>query len=131
MTQQANAIPNVYEFTGEEIQITFSLSEDASPALDYRDAQQTLSFVDAQVRRQQSELGDLISVTLHPTVDAGATTLTLLLPPINMAGQNEQRFHTLAIVTQSFGILPHTGAKLTYRTLQLHGVAKLTTLPGE
>jgi hypothetical protein len=131
MTTQDTSIPDVYEFTDGETHITYSLSEDATPSVDYHDAQESQLFVDTDVRRQDSELGTLISVSLKRTVDSGATILTILLPPIDMAGKKEQHFHTVAIRTQSFGMLPHEGARLTYHTLQLHGVAKLVPLPGE
>jgi hypothetical protein len=56
--------------------------------------------------QQESPLGSLVSVVLLPTVDAIAVTLTLLLPPINLAGQDEQDFETVAIKTTSYGKLP-------------------------
>lgn len=131
MTQQSGGIPDTYVFRGEGVHITYTLSEDMSPYLEYEEGGQKLAFNDPQVRRQQSELGDLISVTLKPSVDAGATVLTLILPPLNMAGQQEQHFETLAITTESYGILPHDGARLTYHARKLYGIAKFTQLPGE
>ena len=121
---QQTSVPNLYVFSGDQTTITYSLSEDATLALDYQDAKGTLSFVDTEVRRQDSELGTLISVSLKRTVDAGATILTLILPPINMAGQTEQDFETFAIITQSYGILPRQGARLTYQALMLEGAAR-------
>ncbi len=64
--------------------------------------------------QQESPLGPLVSVVLVPTIDAIAVTLTLLLPSINLAGQEEQDFETLAIKTTSYGMLPREGARLTY-----------------
>lgn len=74
-------------------------------------------------------LGPQVEVVLVPTVDAQAVTLTLLLPPINMAGQDEQDFCTLAIKTTSYGILPKTGARLTYEVVELQGKAQHILLP--
>ena len=50
--------------------------------------------------------------------------LTLLLPSINMAGQHEQEFDTIAIKTISSGMLPTTGAQLTYEVSSLQGTAQ-------
>jgi hypothetical protein len=50
---------------------------------------------------------------------------TLLLPSINLAGATEQSFDILAIVTQSFGILPREGARLVYKAIRdLQGTAR-------
>ncbi|GAC1623956.1 MAG: hypothetical protein NVS4B7_14960 [Ktedonobacteraceae bacterium] len=79
--------------------------------------------------QEQSALGPQINVVLVPTIDATAVTLTLLLPPINLAGQDEQDFDTIAIKTTSYGILPRTGARLTYEAINLQGTAQHILLP--
>ncbi|GAC1631083.1 MAG: hypothetical protein NVS4B11_31170 [Ktedonobacteraceae bacterium] len=79
--------------------------------------------------QEQSVLGPQINVVLVPTVDATAVTLTLLLPPINLAGQDEQDFYTVAIKTTSYGMLPREGARLTYEAINLQGTAQHILLP--
>ena len=74
--------------------------------------------------QQVSPLGLLVTVVLVPTVDTKAVHLTLLLPPVNMAGQKEQDINTLAIKTTSFGMLPKAGVRLTYEVLFLNGAAQ-------
>jgi hypothetical protein len=74
-----------------------------------------------------------VSVDPVPTIDAIAITLTLLLPPLNLAGQDEQDFETVSIKTTSYGILPREGARLTYEVINLQGTARyvLFALPGQ
>lgn len=79
--------------------------------------------------RSKAYFGPHINVVLVPTVDATAVTLTLLLPPINLAGQDEQAFDTIAIKTTSYGILPRVGARLTYEAINLQGTAQNVVLP--
>ena len=79
--------------------------------------------------QQDSSLGPQITVVLVPTVDAKQVTLTLLLPPINLAGHEHLDFHTLAIKTTSYGILPKEGARLTYGAIHLRGKAQHIILP--
>ena len=55
--------------------------------------------------------------------------LTLLLPPVNMAGHEKVDFHTIAIKTTSYGILPKEGARLTYEVLHLRATAQHIILP--
>jgi hypothetical protein len=53
---------------------------------------------------------------LVPSVDGPSVTLTLLLPPINMGGQREQDFATLAIKTTTAGILSTVGSQQLHPT---------------
>jgi hypothetical protein len=73
--------------------------------------------------QEDSPLGPLVSVILIPTVDAKSVTLTLLLPPINMAGKDQQDFETVAIKSTRYGLLPRTGARMTYEVISLRGTA--------
>ncbi len=124
----ANA--NVFQFTGEDVQISYSArgpfvdQPGLQPTINYQDSEQTLTFTSDQIRTQQSEPGMLVSVTLKPSVDAGATILTILLPIVSMGDADEQPFETFAIVSESFGMLPHVGASQVYNVLQLDGVGK-------
>lgn len=119
---------NIFEFTGENVQISYSArgpfidQPGLQPTITYQDSEQTLTFTSDQIRTQQSELGTLVSVTLKPSIDAGATILTILLPIIAMGDAGEQPFVTYAIVSQTFGMLPHVGASHVYNVLQLDGV---------
>ncbi len=74
--------------------------------------------------QEQSWLGQQVNVVLVSSVDGPSVTLTLLLPSMNMAGQDVQDFDTIAIKTTSSGVLPTPGAQLTYEVLSLHGTAQ-------
>ena len=74
--------------------------------------------------QEQSFLGQQVTVVLVPAVDGPSVTLTLLLPPMNMAGQQEQDFDTIAIKTTSSGMLPNGGAQLSYEVISLQGTAQ-------
>ena len=106
-----------------------------SPRLDYQGPEGSFVYPQGGPGRetihvqQESVLGPQITVVLVPTVDAIAVTLTLLLPPINLAGQDEQDFDTIAIKTTSYGMLPKEGARLTYEVIYLQGTAQHILLP--
>ena len=122
--------PTLYELRGENVRITYSTSSiNGQPQFSYQGpeiAENTRTFTGAAIRTQASELGTLVSVTLIESVDAQRIAVTLLVPTIHLIGQEtEQSFKTLAIVTETFGILPHTGAQPTYHGVHLHGTAKL------
>lgn len=121
---------NVFELMGDDVQISYSArgpfidQPGLKPTLTYQDQELNLTFTGEQLRTQQSELGTLVSVSLQSSIDAGGTILTLLLPTIEMGGMDEQPFETVAIITQTFGILPGAGARQTYDVLELEGVAR-------
>ena len=75
----------------EQVSVTYSTSGITPPSLTYHnEADQTGvgTYTGAQVRAAQSELGDLITVTLEEIPDAHRRTLTLLVPAVYLdAGQ--------------------------------------------
>ena len=105
------------------------------PRLEYQGSEGNFVYPNAGPGREninvqeESVLGPQVNVVLVPTVDAKAVTLTLLLPPINMAGHEKVDFHTVAIKTTSYGMLPKEGARLTYEVIHLRGKAQHIILP--
>jgi hypothetical protein len=109
--------------------------QSAGPRLEYQGPEGNFVYPHAGPGRENvtvqndSVLGPQINVVLIPTVDAKAVSLTVLLPPINMAGHEKMDFHTLAIKTTSYGMLPKEGARLTYEAIHLQGKAQRMILP--
>src|SRR5947209_2959150 len=107
------------------------------PRLTYQGPEGSFVFPDAPDSgsehinvQQESPLGPYVSVVLVPTSDDIAVTLTVLLPPINLAGQDSQDFETVAIKTTSYGeTLSREGALLTYEVIGLQGTAQHVLLP--
>ena len=105
------------------------------PRLEYQGPEGNFAYPNAGPGRENvttqddSALGPQINVVLVPTVDAKAVKLTLLLPPINMAGRREIEFHTIAIKTTGYGLLPREGARLTYEVIHLRGKAEHRIMP--
>jgi hypothetical protein len=109
--------------------------QSAGPRLEYQGPEGHFAYPNAGPGRENvtmqtdSVLGLQINVVLTPTVDAKAEHLTLLLPPVNIAGHDEIEFHTIAIKTTSYGMLPREGARLTYEVIHLQGKAKHIIMP--
>jgi hypothetical protein len=74
--------------------------------------------------QEQSFLGQQVCLVLVPPVDGPWVNLILLLPPMNMAGQHEQQFDTIAIKTTSSGMPFTPGAQLSYEVISLQGTAQ-------
>ncbi len=115
--------PNLFTFDGDA-QISYSTTSiNGQPQLTYQSSDNSLTFSGGDIRTQDGELGTLVSVSLIRTVDAGDTVLTLLLPGNILLEDKAQTFKTLAIITKTFGILPHQGAERVYEVLNLQGTA--------
>jgi hypothetical protein len=119
--------PNLYQVHGAGLHVTYSTtSVDGRPRFVYHDANRTLTFEGDAIRTVGSDVGALVSVTIVPSVDAGSTTFTLLVPAVNL-GQSDQ----LPIVTEGittvhrFSLVPalNHGQTETYRVVRLTGTA--------
>jgi hypothetical protein len=125
--QQQPVEPNLFELSNQEIHVTYSSTSFTGQAqLSYHSPTGILTFQGQDIRIEQSELGILVSVTIVKTIDTGSTSLTLLLPHVNLAGSTQQPIHTVAIITRHlFGVLPRTGAQELYKVEHLSGMARL------
>ena len=84
-------------------------------------------FSGSQIRRVNTEIGTLVSVTTQMTVDAGSTSFSILIPAISLAAvTTHQSFSTEAIVTSHTGpnSVPHTGVHETYKFIPMTGEAE-------
>ncbi len=122
-----NAEPNLFELHGHDTHITYSTtSVTGKPQLVYRNSEQSYNFSGDDIRTQDSELGTLVSVSLVKTIDQGSTSLTLVVPSVNLAGEQQQPIKTLAVVTKHLvGIQPgQKGARELYHEVSLEGKAE-------
>lgn len=99
--------------------------------LNYQGPEGGFTFRGEEITQQQSRIGLLITVTLQSdAADAGEIALTLVLPPVNLAGKKAQELETIAIKTRSFGfVVDRSGAQLKYEVLSLKGFAQAVILP--
>jgi hypothetical protein len=85
-------------------------------------------FSGSQIRVRNTEIGALVTVTTHITVDTGSTSFSVLIPSISLASGNQhQAFTTEAIVTNHSGpnSVPITGVHETYQFIPMKGEATL------
>jgi hypothetical protein len=68
--------------TATGLQVSYSV---AGPHLHYHQGPVVQDFTGNQIRvAEVPDLGTLVSVTIHMTVDSGSTTFTVLLPIVNL-----------------------------------------------
>lgn len=83
-------------------------------------------FSGSQIRTLNTEIGILVSVTTQLTVDAGSTSLSVLIPAITLTSvKDHQAFSTDVVITRHSGpnSAPLTGVHETYQFIQVSGEA--------
>ena len=68
--------------TGTGLQVSYSVP---GPNLHYHQGAVVKDFTGKQIRvAEVPDVGTLVSVTIHMTIDSGSTTFTMLLPRVNL-----------------------------------------------
>ncbi len=120
--------PNLFELSHAGVHISYSTSSiSGKPLFSYHNGQQEQSFSGDEIRVQESELGTLVTVSVKKTVDTGYTSLTLVLPRVNLGKSLRQAINALAIEVEHIsGLLPAIGGLDKYQNVyHLHGNASL------
>ena|SRR5690348_12134422 len=121
--------PTHYDLSGRNVHILYSTTGvDGQPRFTYQDLQLTRSFSGDQIRRVETEVAAIVSITFAPSIDFGGHTFSVLLPRVNLPrgpGQRET-IETYGITTlHRFAIppLPVTGQRDFYTITRLSGMA--------
>jgi hypothetical protein len=83
-------------------------------------------FAGSQIRRVNTEIGILVSVTTQITVDTGSTSFSILIPAVTLTSASDhQTIATEAIITHHTGpnSVPATGVHETYTFIPMKGEA--------
>jgi len=119
--------PNLYQLSGDNIQITYSTTGiDGKANFTYQDQNQTLAFSGDEVRSVETDLGAIVTITIRQTVDMGSTTFSLILPRVNLIGEQSLLIRTDGITTlHKFSIVPtlNRGQLDFYTVTRLEGAA--------
>ena len=106
-----------YETTSFIGQPVLNLTEGSGP---------TRHFSGSQIRRLETEIGTVVTVTTRMTIDTGSTSFSVLIPAITLTGISDRMtFTTEAIVTTHSGpnSIPPTGVHETYQFIPMKGEA--------
>ena len=119
---------NLFQLSGGSIQVIYSdTSLLGEPQLQYRDNHISKSFSDEEINSQDTELGQLITVTLDTIPDLRTVTFTLILPLVNVIpdfGSIHIKVPGITTVTHTTLAGPGLGAEKTYSTVTLRGTAR-------
>ncbi|HUY99247.1 MAG TPA: hypothetical protein VMU89_02780 [Thermomicrobiaceae bacterium] len=129
MAASATSQPNLYQQSGSGLHVSYATSGiDGKPHFTYQDVHASLSFSGDEIRRDDSDLGAVVSVSIRRTVDQGATTFSLLVPRVNLGTNQSAAILTLGITTiHRLSIVPalNLGQQDMYTMVRLRGTASL------
>jgi len=124
---------NQFIFAGDRTRINYETQTPIpgqGPLLQYQGPEGDHTFTGDQVTCLDSALGILLTVVLGPDADAGAISITILVPKaFGVTRENPVTFGTIAIKTTSRGFINTPGMELTYSVLPLVGQASQVFLP--
>lgn len=96
----AAAKPNLYELSGDGIKVTYTLQPIAGPPqFNYDDGKLSRLFKGDEIRTEDTEVGTLVSVTIHLTPDTGSTSFTVLIPKVGLGQSSSEPITTIGITT--------------------------------
>lgn len=119
-------VANKFELSGNGTTISYSSTgPGGKPSLSYKDGKFNMQFSGDQIRKEDSELGELVTVTLAGGVEGQNLNATVLTPDIDLGNANSQPLTTLVILSQHLGGI-HVGihgALQDYAPKMLKGTA--------
>jgi hypothetical protein len=114
---------------GVEVDYTIGITP-GIPAFIYKDEKISKDFPSSAVRTDKTELGDLVTVPLEVTVDAGGTTFSVFLPTFDVPKGKTVDFKTIGIYKEVRGpIIQPAQQKVTWRTIEMQGTAETVIVP--
>jgi len=117
--------PNMFSLDGDGIHVTYSTTSfQGKPLFTYHDSFQFKSFSGDQIKTVATDIGTLVTVVIHLTIDQGSTTFSLLLPHVNLPASNVANITAEGITTLNrFSIFPLPGQTQFYTVHNMWGTA--------
>jgi hypothetical protein len=122
---------NKFVLKGHGVEVDYTIGVTPGiPAFLYKDETISKDFPSSAVHTDQTVLGDLVTVPLEVSVDAGGTTFSVFLPTFDVPKDTTVEFNTIGIYREVRGpIIRPAQQKVTWRTIQMHGMAQTVIVP--
>jgi len=122
--------PNLFQLHGQQLNVSYALSGiDGKPHFSYQDAHHALQFSGDQIRVVNTEIGNIVTVTIQLTVDSGSTSFSLLVPTVNLDPTDKSAQITTEGITtlHHFSLVPslNRGQTELYTYTKLTGTAQV------
>jgi hypothetical protein len=121
---------NHFVLKGSGVEVDYTIGANPSfTALTYKAGSVVKQYKPAQIETDHTGLGDMVSVALMQTIDAGGERFGVFLPEIDVPMGQTVSFHTVGVY-ETFGgpdSIPHRPT--TWRCIEMHGTAQTIIVP--
>jgi hypothetical protein len=116
-----------YDLSGGDIDVSYSTTGIAGqPSLTYMDDEETRTFSGDQIKRAQTEFGEIVSVYLKQGREGGGKIFSVIVPRVNVTSSETARVRTHGIVSRQRILVPTPrGQETTNKVIPLTGTASL------
>jgi hypothetical protein len=121
---------NKFVLKGSHVTVEYTIGGNPSfPALTYTDGAFQRSFKPDAIATDDTGLGELASVALVMSIDAGGERFGFFLPSIDVPSGETAHFHTIGIYEMFSGpdSIPHRPS--TWRCIEMSGTAQNVIVP--
>jgi hypothetical protein len=121
---------NKFVLKGSHVTVEYTIGGNPSfPALTYSDGAFQRSFKPDAIATDDTGLGELVSVALVMSIDAGGERFGFFLPSIDVPSGETAHFHTIGIYEMFSGpdSIPHRPS--TWRCIEMSGTAQNVIVP--
>jgi hypothetical protein len=121
---------NKFVLKGSRVEVDYTIGiTPGLPALIYKAGAFQKSFTSSQILSNDTGLGELVSVGLILSVDAGGERFGFFLPQIDVAKGQTAHFHTVGVYETFSGpdSVPHRPS--TWRCIEMAGTAQSVIVP--
>ena len=116
---------NKFTLTGSHVVVDYTVGGNPSfTALTYTDGAFNRSFTPAQIKTDDTGLGELVSIPLILTIDTGGERFGFFLPFIDVPMGQTAHFHTVGIYETFSGPDSFPRRPSTWRCIELSGKAE-------
>lgn len=118
---------NTFELSGKSIHVSYSsTSFTGVPTFSYRDNRLSRSFSGEEIHLQDTEVGQLVTVTLEAVADGDRVTFSLALPTVTLRRDAAIRIKVpgLTVTNPSTIAGPPPGPQKLYSIVNMKGTAQ-------
>jgi hypothetical protein len=128
--REQNMPANHFVLKGSGVEVDYTIGANPSfIALTYKSGSVTKQYKPAQIETDNTGLGDMVSIALTLTVDAGGERFGMFLPVIDVPQGQTVDFNTVGVYATSTGpdALPH--GTPSWRCIEMCGTAQTVAVP--
>jgi hypothetical protein len=121
---------NKFVLKGSHVTVEYTIGGNPSfPALTYTDGAFQRSFKPDAIATDDTGLGELVSVALVMSIDAGGERFGFFLPSIDVPSGETTHFHTIGIYEMFSGPDSIPRRPSTWRCIEMSGTAQNVIVP--